>query len=81
MGNIERAAPRSRTLKGGKIALNDGFSTIDCLVRNLSATGALLKVTSILGVPDQFKLVMDDGRSFACTIAWKRETELGVHFN
>ncbi|MEO5804936.1 PilZ domain-containing protein [Devosia sp.] len=79
-GDNGRANPRQRTLKGGKIALNDGYSTIDCTVRNLSATGALLRVTSIIGVPDQFKLVMNDGRSFDCKIAWKRETELGVAF-
>ena len=75
-----RVSPRQRTLKGGKIALNDGFSTITCTVRNMSSTGALLKVASVIGIPDEFKLVMDDGRAFACKVAWKRETELGIAF-
>lgn len=73
-------APRQRVLKGAKIVIRDGFSTIDCTVRNLSDTGALLKVASVIGIPDSFRLVLSDGRSFQCTIAWKREAELGVSF-
>lgn len=80
MTDDQRAAPRRRTLKGGKIVINNGFSTIQCTVRNLSATGARLQVTSILGIPDTFQLAMDDGQKFDCTIAWRKETELGVKF-
>lgn len=80
MQEDRRGTIRHRTLKGGRIAFNDGFSTLQCLVRNMSDTGALLKVASVVGVPDTFDLVMDDGRSFACTIAWRRETEIGVSF-
>jgi hypothetical protein len=75
-----RTAPRQRTLKGGKIVLNDGFSTIDCTVRNLSATGAKLEVASIIGIPPQFRLAMNDGRDFSCETAWRTETAVGVKF-
>ncbi len=80
MTDEHRSAPRQRTLKGGKIVLNDGFSTIDCMVRNLSETGAKLEIASILGIPPQFKLMMSDGRSFACQIAWRTENAIGVKF-
>ncbi|KFC67303.1 PilZ domain protein [Devosia sp. LC5] len=80
MTEEQRAAPRQRVLKGGKIVINDGFSTFQCTVRNLSETGARLKVTSIIGIPDTFELVMDDGRKHACTTAWKTATEIGVKF-
>jgi hypothetical protein len=73
MTEEHRAAPRQRVLKGGRIVINDGFSTFQCTVRNLSETGARLKVASIVGIPDTFGLVMDDGRKFACTVAWKTE--------
>jgi hypothetical protein len=76
-----RAAQRHRTLKGGLIVINDGFSTFKCTVRNLSGTGARLKVAGIIGIPDSFQLVMDDGHKFACSIVWKTESEIGVKFD
>ena len=81
MTEDNRAAPRRRTLKGGKIVINDGFSTFACTVRNLSETGALLRVASVVGIPDTFTLVMDDGSgSHACTVVRRRAEELGVQF-
>lgn len=80
MTDDHRASPRHRTLKGALIVINDGFSTFKCTVRNLSETGARLMVASIIGVPDSFQLVMDDGRKFACTVVWKTESEIGVKF-
>jgi len=75
-----RAAPRRRVLKGARIVVNDGFSTFDCTVRNLSDLGANLRVASIVGIPDSFRLVMRDGQTFECRAVWKRETEIGVAF-
>ena len=37
MDDDKRIAPRHRTLKGARIVINDGFSTFQCTVRNLSA--------------------------------------------
>lgn len=81
MSDEHRTAPRRRVLKGGRIVINDGFSTFQCTVRNLSDTGARLKVVSIVGIPDTFQLVMDDGRKFACRAVWKTEFEIGVQFD
>jgi hypothetical protein len=39
-----RRAPRHRVLKGGAIGFGGG--SVDCLVRNLSATGAALEVAT-----------------------------------
>ncbi|ODT47559.1 PilZ domain-containing protein [Devosia sp. 63-57] len=74
-------ATRHRTLKGGKIVFNNGFSTINCTMRNFSETGAKLVVTSVVGIPDNFELTMDDGRHFSCAIVWRTATELGVAFS
>lgn len=45
---------RNRVLKPGKIAFEG--AAIDCTVRNISASGALLLVESPLGVPRHFTL-------------------------
>jgi hypothetical protein len=81
MDEERRATIRQRTLKGGRIALHDGFSTLTCMVRNLSEAGALLRLASVVGVPDEFQLVLDDGRSFDCTVVHKSSTDIGVRFN
>lgn len=80
MQDDNRDTQRHRTLKGGSIVINDGFSTFDCTVRNLSETGAKLAVTSSLGIPERFGLAMHDGRRFECAVAWRTETEIGVRF-
>ena len=75
-----RATIRHRTLKGGKIAINDGFSVIDCTVRNLSETGALLRVVSVVGIPDQFVLIISDTQKHNCTVLRRTATDIGVAF-
>ena len=75
-----RDSQRHRTLKGGKIVLNEGFSTFNCTIRNMSDTGAKLVVPSVIGIPERFELALDDGRHFGCAVAWRTETEIGVRF-
>jgi len=80
MTDENRHTQRRRTLKGGRIVLNDGFSTFDCTIRNMSESGAKLVVASILGIPQRFQLALDDGRHFDCDAVWRTETEIGVRF-
>lgn len=77
----KRHSFRHRTLKGGRIAFHNGGSTLDCVVRNLSAIGARLEMASTLGIPDAFELVFVDGLpTRGCGVAWRSATALGVHF-
>jgi hypothetical protein len=80
MDDDQRKIHRSRTLKGGRIVTNDGHSTFDCTIRNLSDDGAKLVVTSIIGLPKRFALSLQDGRQFNCETVWHTETEIGVKF-
>lgn len=81
MDQDRRATIRHRALKGGRIAINDGFSTLTCTVRNLSESGALLRMSSVVGVPDAFQLILDDGRSYDCHVVHKSATDIGVSFS
>ena len=75
-----RAAPRRRLLKGGKILFGAG-AAIDCTVRNLSETGAALEVSSPVGIPERFTLVIEaDHRQFSSRVVWRKETRIGVRF-
>jgi hypothetical protein len=75
-----RAVQRHRTLKGGMIVFNHGQSSIDCTVRNLSDRGARLQVTSIMGIPDRFELVLANAPGKPCQVIWRKTTEIGVNF-
>lgn len=75
-----RQSQRRSTLKGGRIVFNAGRSTIDCRVRNLSSHGAKLQVTSVIGIPDTFDLVLEGHARHPCRVAWRSLKELGVEF-
>jgi PilZ domain len=74
-----RTAPRHRVLKAGTIEFGGG--AIDCVIRNLSGTGAALEITSQAGIPEQFALVVPtDGLHLRCHIVWRKERRIGVAF-
>jgi hypothetical protein len=74
-----RAAPRQRVLKAGTIEFSGG--TIDCVVRNISQTGAAVEVNSPMGIPDEFNLLVPGDRTNRrCQVAWRREKRIGVAF-
>jgi len=52
---------RQNVMKAGTILL--GGSGIDCLVRNISDSGANLEVESQIGIPNSFDLVIDTEHS------------------
>jgi hypothetical protein len=76
----KRSVPRHRVLKGAIIVFNERRSTIDCTVRNLSTMGALLVVTSVVGVPDSFDLQISDGVKHSCRVVRRTPTQLGIEF-
>src|ERR1700721_2169755 len=70
---------RRRTLKAGKIVFSQGGSVIDCTVRNVSRTGAMLDVQNAVTAPQEFELCWD-GNVQRCTVVWRKVASLGVKF-
>src|SRR3954451_11399225 len=69
----QRAAPRMRTLIAAKISFNNGQSTLDCLIRNLSDTGAKLIVSAAGTLPECFDLIVaPKSLTRRARIAWRR---------
>ena len=74
-----RAALRQRVLKSATIEFHGG--AIDCVIRNISETGAALEVASPLGIPETFNLVISgDHSSRLCKVAWRKDKRIGVAF-
>jgi hypothetical protein len=76
-----RSGERRRALKSGKIIFNDGQSVMNCVVKNLSESGARLESDSFAGCPRQFTLRLADGPSYACEVKWMRVNAAGVRFD
>lgn len=76
-----RSAPRRRMLKSGTIAYSDRHITVACTLRDMSATGARLRVDGSVTAPDTFELLVPlDGLEANCQVVWRAGQELGVKF-
>ncbi len=75
----KRSATRHRTLKAGSIEFGGG--AVDCVVRNMSSSGAALDVASPIGIPDRVTLAIpgDEFRRPSIVI-WRKEKRIGVKF-
>jgi hypothetical protein len=68
-------------LKAGKIACSDRHVTIACTVRDISATGARLRVEGSVAAPDTFELLIPlDGLEANCQVVWRAQADVGVRF-
>jgi len=74
-----RASRRHRVLKAGSIEF-DG-KTVDCMLRNISRTGAALSVTSGI-IPHEFTLkIVASGIRRNCRVVWRKQTLIGLAFD
>jgi hypothetical protein len=74
-----RSAPRKRSPLNGTITYGTGNS-IRCSVIDISGSGALLQLTSILGVPNQFRLQEGRGPTRSVEVVRRGPSRLGVRF-
>ncbi len=80
MNEENRRSPRQRTYKGGSILLTH-LAPLECIVRNLSDTGACLEVPSASAVPDSFTLLIKpELRKRSCQVMWRSGQRVGVRF-
>lgn len=82
----EQRGHRRRDLdRNGKISFPGatGLTTINCIVKDISVTGARLLVFTVSEMPAQFKLSVDGISDQDCRVKWSRwrtTGELAVEF-
>ena len=77
----QKPMPRGRTFLAGKVISNYGQSTIDCIVRRISDTGAVIEVESVLGAPEHFHLLIPgEGEPQPCKRSWQSDKQIGLVF-
>lgn len=79
----KRGEARRRTLKSAKVVFGDYRYVIDCTMRDVSPTGARLKVgAAVSEVPTEFHLFDLSDRSIRrASVVWREGKEIGVRFD
>ena len=78
MSGEKREKPRQRTYLGGQVVLDDGV-TVSCLIRNLSATGAMIELPTPATLPDSWILIdMQNARAYCVAVSWRRDMRMGL---
>lgn len=77
----KRSATRVRSFLKGRVVFNNRMSSMDCIIRNISGTGAKLEIGAALAIPDVFELhIPQRGETLRAHLKWRRGEEVGVTF-
>ena len=75
-----RVHARSHLLKRGLVVLGNGYSTVECVVLDVSSGGALLKFSGFIGLPKTFELRLDSGVRHRVEVCHTTFDTAGVRF-
>jgi hypothetical protein len=69
-------------LLDARAAFNEGKSTFDCQIRNISTTGARLEIANLASLPDEeFLLVVPErNKTYRVEFRWRSNNCAGVRF-
>src|ERR1051326_3262248 len=76
-----RKSRRTRTLLRGKLAYGAGAFSIDCVISDLSETGARVQVQTGASIPERVYLVHLRARTaYEAKVMWRRDNFAGLEF-
>lgn len=76
-----RRAPRTKTIKRGRLYFFGEDGLMDCVILSLSEGGAAIQPDDPLAVPDYFELRLPDAQPPRdCRVSWRHANKLGVRF-
>jgi PilZ domain len=78
-----RQSRRDEVTYGGVAEIGESGASRDCVVRNISESGAHLEFSHVVGLPKEpMRLtIARKGRSFLAKIIWWRDNFVGVAFS
>jgi hypothetical protein len=81
LGRNRRDVQRTRVQRNAKIIVPRRSPMIHCTVQDITSGGARLKLANTFGVPDDFELTFELGRTRRrCRVVWRTHDQLGVAF-
>jgi hypothetical protein len=76
-----RNISRKKSFLKGTVYFNNRLSSLACVVRDFSDTGARLEFAAVATVPDNVELyVPARDQTLRCEVRWRRGNEIGVNF-
>lgn len=76
-----RSSERVRSFLRAQIIFNNRMSTIDCIIKNISATGARIALNDTLALPTEFDIyIPQKGRGHHARLIWRDKVSIGVEF-
>ena len=77
--NERRNRSRQRALLAGKLATPGAAETIDCVIRNISSTGAMVETPSPQLIPNEIQLMqVKEGFAYDAEVIWRRGNRIGL---
>ncbi|WP_299438744.1 PilZ domain-containing protein [uncultured Rhodospira sp.] len=77
--STKRKARRKRVFKGARLGFG-GASTIDCIVKDISASGARIRLSTITPITGPLQLLLSDKERLDAEIIRQTGVELGLRF-
>ncbi|MBX9772872.1 MAG: PilZ domain-containing protein [Xanthobacteraceae bacterium] len=76
-----RSSARQKSFLQGRIYFNNRRSSVDCLIRDYSETGARLKFSESIAVPEAIELyIPNKEESHRARVEWRSGNEMGISF-
>lgn len=76
-----RTLQRRRALKGARVAFGDFRFTWDCVIRNLSPDGAMVRSDHAAEIPAEFYLWDPQEMTLRrAAVAWRTASDVGMRF-
>src|SRR5882757_2065347 len=77
----QRHGVRDKVLYGGVAEINARGSTVDCVVRNISAHAACVEFEQTTQLPEEMNLtIARRGRSYLTRLIWRQANKVGLAF-
>ncbi len=80
MTSDRREHPRTHVLRRARIVFRRGYSTIDCVVMDLSEGGARIRIGEWLALPPKFEIRIENGAPREAEIRFRGHDTFGVRF-
>ena len=76
-----RQSERHRALKTGRVVFGNMSMTLDVTIRDMSDTGARLKVDANANMPGEFYFIVTADQLVArAHVVWRSPKEVGIHY-
>ena len=77
-----RIGSRRPVLRLGRVVLNGGTHAADCIIKDVSESGARLRFGEVMRLPEAFDLLIVEGQMVVPVVkVWHKGVDVGVSFS